>query len=391
MSRLSSLARSMPRQFWFIWFGTIVNRIGSLVGLFLAVFLAGERGFSSRQTAVLLLLWGAGSVLGRLAGGVAADALGRARTLSASMLLTAVSYVALLPSWDLLVTGLLLFTAGAATDAYRPAVNALVADLVPREDRLQAYALLYWAINVGVGVGAVSGGFIARAGFEPLLVVDSVTSLAFAALVWGGVPRESRRSSSSPQTTAGKDRALRDKDLILMTCATALYALVFMQGTSTFALVVTRDTGTSTVYGLVAAVNPLTVIAIQPALFRVMSRLTPRSLTSLGSVVTGGGFAAVAFVNGPWGFGACVFVWSLGEIAFNAGAPTVVGNLSPSHALGRYQGIWGSAWSVGLLTGPAAGVLVLGLAGPRTLWLGCLALCLVAAWMCSLVRNADPG
>ena len=39
------------RTFWYLWSGTLINRLGSFVLIFLAIYLTRERGFSDARPA----------------------------------------------------------------------------------------------------------------------------------------------------------------------------------------------------------------------------------------------------------------------------------------------------------------------------------------------------
>lgn len=54
--------------------------------------------------------------------------------------------------------------------------------LVEPQARPRAYALLYWAVNLGYAVAA-AGGFLAGSGFWLLFILDEATTLMFAALI----------------------------------------------------------------------------------------------------------------------------------------------------------------------------------------------------------------
>ena len=135
----------LPPAFWYLWTGTLINRIGGFVVPFLTLFLTGRRGLSVPQATFVIALWGGAQLAGSVAGGHAADRIGRRATLLVSLLGFAAVMV-VIP----LLRGYLPLAAGVAGigflgGLYRPAVGAAVADLVPERDRAHAYALLYWA------------------------------------------------------------------------------------------------------------------------------------------------------------------------------------------------------------------------------------------------------
>ena len=67
----------LPRAFWALWAGSFVNRLGTMVEPFLAFYLTGVRGLSLAATGAVLALFGLGSVVSQVLGGMLAE-IGRA-------------------------------------------------------------------------------------------------------------------------------------------------------------------------------------------------------------------------------------------------------------------------------------------------------------------------
>ena len=67
----------LPRPFWFIWAGTLVNRCGSFVMPFLTIYLTQQRQLSIAQAGGVVALWGAGGSVAAPLGGYLADHIGR--------------------------------------------------------------------------------------------------------------------------------------------------------------------------------------------------------------------------------------------------------------------------------------------------------------------------
>ena len=53
-------AGGLPRTFWFLWTGTLINRLGSFVVIFLAIYLTDARGFSASRAGLVIGLYGVG-------------------------------------------------------------------------------------------------------------------------------------------------------------------------------------------------------------------------------------------------------------------------------------------------------------------------------------------
>jgi len=65
-----------------------------------------------------------------------------------------------------------------------------------------------------------------------------------------------------------------------------------------------------------------------------------------------------------------VIVWTLGEITSAPMSSAYVADLAPEHFRGRYMGLFGFTWSLGLMLGPALGALLYA-ARPTLLWILC--------------------
>ena len=188
-----------------------MNRLGTMVMPFTGVYLTQARGLSIAAAGLVMALFGAGSLVSQLLAGVLADRIGRRATLSGGMLATAAAMLALGYSTTLPAILASMFLLGLVADAYRPASNALVADLISPQERPRAYGLLFWAINLGYSVGMTAGGWLAQAGFLWLFWVDAVSCVAFAVLVWRAVP-ETRPMGKSE--AGGFGVVLRDRVMV---------------------------------------------------------------------------------------------------------------------------------------------------------------------------------
>ena len=134
--------RDMPGTAWFLITGIFINRAGSFVILFLALYLTRQLHLSAVQAGTALAAYGVGEVLAGGLGGDLADRLGRRITIITSMLLSSASLIALSQAhrYDVIVGT--AFVVGLVSEMYRPASSALVADLVPKGQRVTTFAMV---------------------------------------------------------------------------------------------------------------------------------------------------------------------------------------------------------------------------------------------------------
>ena len=150
----------LPRSFWVIWAGTFVNRCGSFVLPFMAIYLTEARGLSMAQAGLVVALYGAGAAIAAPLGGFLADHVGRRVTMIIALGLGGAGMIAIGFAHRLEVIAPAIFCNAIISEMYRPAMQAAVSDLVPAHDRPRAYGLIYWVINFGFAVGLLVGGLL---------------------------------------------------------------------------------------------------------------------------------------------------------------------------------------------------------------------------------------
>lgn len=381
-------AGGLPRQFWYVWATTLINRVGSFVLVLLAIYLTTERGLSAAFAGFVIGLWAAGGAVGAMIGGVLADRWGRKATMLTALYGSSALMLALGQMRGPVAIAVATFVLGMFSDGLRPATSALMVDIVPAADRQRAFSLNYWVINVGFAVASTAAGFLAGVDMRLLFVVDAATTLGAA--IWATVKIvEPVRAESVPlaesvpraesASRGGLVEVLRDRVFLGFVGVNMLVALVFLQHISTLPMSMTREGLSASTYGSVIAINGVVIVVGQIFVTRILRRYDDIAALALACVLVGVGFGLTAFASAPWHYAVAVLVWTLGEMFQAPSNATTVAGLSPAHLRGRYQGVFNVSWAAAGFLAPLVGGFVLQHGGKATLWLGCLALCLVAA------------
>jgi MFS family permease len=372
--------RGLPRTFWYLWTGALVNRLGGFVFTFLALYLTRERGYSVEAAGFVVALWGAGSIAAGPVGGVIADRFGRRVGMVSSMTLAACAMLQLGFARTPLHIAISTLLLGFCTDLYRPGLQATIADVVPQADRPRAYGYLYWAVNLGFAGAAIIAGLVANQSFTALFLADAATTLVFGVIVFLRVPETRPAHLPHRASAAGTLTApFRDVRLVAFIATQLLVAIVFHQGAVALPLDMRSHGIEPRTFGLLIALNGVLIVLCQPfALGPVQRWRRPRAL-AVGAVLTGIGFGLTALCGSPLPYALSIAIWTLGEICFSSVAPAVVADLAPTHLRGSYQGAYQLMWGVSFFVGPALGSFVLGRLGPFALWGGCAALGILAA------------
>jgi MFS family permease len=380
-SLISSL-RALPPTAWILFFGMFLNKFGSFVVPFLALYLT-RLGYTLADAGLAIGAYGVGNLIASLLGGHLADTIGRRKTILLSLFSGAGAMLLLSQAHTLpMIIGLALLT-GLASEFYRPACSALLTDLVPPDQRVTAFAAYRMSFNAGWAFGPATAGFLATKGFFWLFVGDAATSVLFGLVVLLALPRDTshQRRESSWSEAIGEIRQDRKFHRIIL--ASFLIAFVFMQMASTFGVQVTRMGFSAATYGALISMNGAMVVLCELPLTIITRRFSTRRVLAAGYVLVGLGFALNAFAHTVPALAGCIIIFTLGEMIAMPVSSAYVSNLAPAHLRGRYLGMYGLNWALALIFAPALGMKLLA-SNPAVLWLGCGALGLLAAIIISM-------
>lgn len=385
----------LPRPFWWLWLGVLVNRAGTFIEPFFILYLTGPRHVSVQTTGLILVGWGFGSLMSQPIGGVLTDRFGRRPTLGASLVATAAVLVALGAARPLWLIAVLAFVLGTVADMYRPASTAATADMVAEADRGRAYALLFWAINLGFSIASIAAGLLLHvAGFGPLFVLDAMTTLAFGLLSLRYVPETRPHSDEPAARLLDPLRLVRSDRLLLVAIVIMLiYGVLYIQVNVVLPLAITHQGLSASFYGYIVAINGVLIVVGQPLTLRLLRRWPQRIVLPCSLSLMGVGVASTGLSHTWWQFALTVVVWTVGEIGTAGSFQALVTALAPTDMRGRYAGALGLAWGAADLVAPLTGSF--GFAHARTvLWLGCAVAGFAAGagqyWLIGQVRARNP-
>ncbi|UQU65450.1 MFS transporter [Couchioplanes caeruleus] len=373
---LREAAGGLPRQFWFLWTGTLINRLGAFVVIYLAIYLTQDLHFSQSQAGLVLGAYGVGGAIGTMTGGVLTDRWGRRPTMLTAQFGTAALMLTLGFAgqfWQLLAGAWLL---GVFAEGVRPAFQAMMVDVVPDRDRIRAFSLNYWAINLGFAGAAILAGMLAKVDYLLLFVVDAGTTLvtALISLVFIAETQPVRAVVRRVRGGPGLGTVFRDRVFVSFLALNFVIVLVIMQHMSTLPIAMTADGLSPATFGWVIAVNGLMIVAGQLFVPKLIDGRNRSRVLALAILIMGVGFGLNAFAGSAAFYAVTVVIWTLGEMLQSPSNSALVAELSPSQLRGRYQGVNSLSWSAGSALAPVIGGFVQQHAGSAVLWLSCAAL-----------------
>jgi MFS family permease len=370
--------RRLPRSYWILFSGTLINRFGHFVIPFLALYLKRE-GYEAWVTGASLAAYGAGGLLANICGGYCADRFGRKPTILFSCVTSALAMLALSQAHAAMSIVVLSGLVGLSGAMYFPAASALLADLIPAELRIRAFSCQRLAVNLGFALGMMTAGALAAHSFLWLFIIDAATTAILGLLVWFGVPA-GRRASNANAGWGVALRAMRsNRPFLRGVFASFCIAMVFWQLSSTWGLHVTAVGGHSErAYGWLMALNGLMIVALELPLTSLTRRFPVTRVMGIGYLLVGAGIGLSTFGGAMPLLVAVMVLLTIGEMISLPVAHGFIASLAPDDMRGRFMGVFGVSWSAATMIGPAAG-LALFEHSPALLWIACFGLGALAA------------
>jgi MFS family permease len=389
-SYLRSLNPRLPFPVWLLQIGGLANSFGNGLALpFLVIYLHNVRGFSLGTAGLVVAVSSLALLLGGVVAGPLIDRVGAKRTLAAGLVLQALGF-GLLPlvrsPWQAFV---LIAIEGAGSAGFWPSQSTLISRLTPSVRRHAAFAQQRVTMNLGIGLGGLAAGLIARVDdpttFTVLFVLDALTFLAYVGVL-AFIRDPGVSADDAGDAPASYAAVLRHKTFL------GLWTLNFLFVTAGYSLFTllpafARDQAHISEHqiGAIFFVNTMAIVLVQLPLSRwIEGRRRMRALALMPLlwavawlIVDAGGYwftATAAFL--VIAFAAVLL--GIGECFHGPAHQALVSDIGSPHLRGRYFAVHSLSWGLGGTVGPAVGGFILASA-PFALWPLASAVCVVAA------------
>lgn len=370
-----SAFEGLPRSVWLISFVLLVNRSGTMVLPFWALYCTSERGLSVSQAGELLAIYGLGGVAGSLLGGWLTTRVGSIRVQWLSLILTAVGFTMLGSMRTRLTMAIAIAFLSIVAEAIRPAVATATADFSPDGMRPRAMALNRLAINLGMTIGPALGGFLAFYSFELLFLCDAITC-AVAAVVIFVFFRRGRNVHHHKEVESDSSNGRRpwlDREFLLFLGIIFLSAIVFFQLIGTY-MVYLRDAYGLDEWqiGLVLATNTIIIVLVEMVLVHRLENHNRLRVVAWGCLFVGLAFGVLPFGSGmAWAIFS-MMIWTVGEMLSAPMSAAYVSLRADPRQRGNYLGIYTMTFSAASVVAPILGTRLYEV-NPNLVWFGGLA------------------
>lgn len=337
---------------WIIIIGIFLLRIGTSMSIpFLSIYLHFKVGISLSLTGVIVGVSFLSQTFGGVFGGVLSDQYGRRRVLALSLFCYALTFFGFGLAGGLrdpfiitIVFGSLNLIAGLFRIWSETIAQAMLADIVTPEQKLNVFSIRYTGANLGFAIGPIIGSVIGFSGTMYGFYFAGMMCLFYAVLFTSFSKQvlEHVEIKKAEVITLAETASIlfRDKLLLYYIMGGMFAYLVYVQLEATFGQIIMERFGNSDVYTMVLATNAITVIVLQiPITKYFLKRYHPLDLMKLGCLFIAAGILGTAFSGVI-----CAFyilsqiVFTLGEICIFSIGGVFMDEIAPENLRGAYFG-----------------------------------------------------
>lgn len=318
------------------------------------------------------------SLIGSLFGGALTDRMGRrpVMLMGAGLQMGMFVLFAISPShW---IDYLAFIGIGVGGAIYRPASSAMVADLVPPENRREIFATFMTANNIGAVLGPALGAIFFFHYRQELLWTCALVTLLYLIAIYFIVHEtlphsEKNKEGSSSITHVFKEQwkgygiIFRDKVFLIYTLA-GIFALVpIMQLDLYFPVYVINEVPaqalftwnghslmlTSTeIYGWLLGFNGLLFVLFILPVTKWFHNWKERDVFILSSLLSGVGTFALGLNTNFWFLFFVTIIFTFGEMVRSPVTQSFISRYAPEHARGQYMGADSLQGTIGKFLAP---------------------------------------
>lgn len=381
--------RGLPKNVYIIIFGNLINALGTFVRPLMALLLTDKLHYPEDYAGFIIMISSLLSIPGSLIGGKLVDSFGRKKILGICNAFSALSVFLCIKNFNSPIFLFLVLSITFWQSMARPALSAMMADITSSSNRRAVFSLSYLGVNIGFSLGPIIMGLLYKNHIKVLFFADGLTTVIFIlliSLVSSTDTKQIRNDmiTKNEQPIEGSAfKALQQRPvLVYFVIIQMLLGLVYSQFTFSLPLQLNQlfQENGAKIYGLLASINGITVLAFTTIANKVTKRYTTINNLSMVGVLYSLGFGMLFFVgnNLPLLI-LSTYIWTLGEILSVVNANVFVADNTPISHRGRLNGIIQSISGLGFNAGPWIAGLMLNVVTLKSIWIIWFAVALLAA------------
>ncbi|TCS83698.1 MDR family MFS transporter [Tepidibacillus fermentans] len=367
--------------------------------------------FGEQLTGTLMIIPPILGVIANLFGGSAADRFGRKRMMVFSLGVQAIALFIFAFSFSPWVDYLIFIGISMMGSIYHPASMAMVADLVPLEERRPIFAAFYTAVNLGVVIGPIIGSFFFFNYRQYMILISSmITFMIFIVMVKvlrETLPLTAKDSTKGRNLTAQLKNYMvifTDRVFFLYMVAGILISQVFMQMDLYLGVYLKKYVPSQVMnlgfweiqvtgeklFGWMISENGLLVVLFTVWVSQKIKAWSDEKALIISSLLFGLSYWLIAFTTNVWILIGLMALFTLAELIRTPVIQNFITEMAPEDQRGQYLGASSLQFTIGRAIAPLA-VTLAGFFQPRIILSGIFILSIISAllykWMFIIYRK----
>ena len=363
--------KGLSNEVWWLALITLINRAGTMVIPFLALYLKEDLGFTVSHVAWIMSAFGLGSVAGSWLGGKLTDTLGYYKVMVRSLISTGILFIVLqfLNTFISICFG--VFIVMLVADTFRPAMFVALSAYSKPENQIRSLTLIRLAINLGFSAGPALGGVIITGlGYSGLFWVDGMTCI-IATFVMIKVLHPKKVKVLDNIKNDNPISAHKDKQFLIFLFAMMLFGIVFLQYFSTITIYYKDVHFLSELeIGIILGLNGFLIFIFEMPLIKWLenTKYTKLGLVFFGAVLTGLSLFVLNLTSWPGILIVGMLLMTFGEmVAFPFSNAFAVERAKKGNS-GEYMALYSISFSIAHIFGHNAGLQMTAYLGYEDTW-----------------------
>ncbi|MET3695825.1 predicted MFS family arabinose efflux permease [Bacillus oleivorans] len=343
---------------------------------FITVYFSEEIG--NQMAGLLMSIPPLIGMLGNMVGGDLTDRFGRRSVMLLGSLIKTVMFAIFALSHSHWLDYLAFIGVGFGNALYGPASHAMVADLVPENERKQVFATFITANNIGAVLGPALGAFFFFHYRSELLWICTIVMLLYSIAIFTKINEtlpDYIKKDGQTKTTISLIKEqwqsykiiLLDKTFFLYLLAGVFAIITIMQLDLYLAVYVTSHVpsqplllwrewsiflSSTEILGWILGFNGLLFVLFVLPVTKWLKGWRDRDVLILSSILSGAGMFAVGLTSNIWCLFLITIVFTFGEIIRSPVINNFVSSYAPVEARGRYMGASNLQYTIGRFLAP---------------------------------------
>lgn len=380
-SKLKNLFSQYPHQFWLMVAGIVISTAGaSMIWPFLLIYAGGKLNLPLSTVATLISINAGTGLLASFLAGTLTDKIGRKAVMVFSLVVNGIAYLFLMQAETYPQFIALMIFIGLCNPLYQVGADAMMADIIPTEQRTDAFAINRIAHNAAFALGPAIGGFLAASSYDLAFYGAAVGFFAHSLLMFLFAHETLHKTvgatndhslADQPSVMEGFVRVFRDGDFMAFVILTGIgliaptmvWILMPVYAKTNFNL-------SEALYGWIPTTNAVMCVFIQYAVTRITRNYKTLPVAAAGMFIYAISVGSVALMSGFWGFWLSMVMLTFGELTLVPTASKYVADTAPADLRGRYMSVYWLAWGLARTLSPLIGGFINDSISPRAIWIG---------------------